>query len=449
MEIRSLYANRNAQSDFVKNAIERLSDDSENVYIAVAFFTEASVIERLVEKGCNVRLIVRLGFPTSPFALERLINKNPEVLIRYFTSHSFHPKLYLFGDHTALVGSANLTHRAIMSNQEIVVSLKSQEDSRVTELVSIFDGYWAEAKVLSDTSLKDYKQLYTQFAKFQTEAEALDQRILDKLGNLAPSNIDWAKKKGSKESIFLDDFRRTYQECVTAFRTVQRIYEKTGYRKVPENVVPLRLEIDSFVSYIRDKHAKKEAWNTEPLRTGKAQEEWIRSFIDGWRETSWPHYEVNIAQENYPRVQNVFGTEARIRSVDDDDLIAALSDLHSFHDRLQFFEGGLKTLCKTFLKKNDPTRVRNSFAHLLFGAGSIEERMAALLFNPAYKLDEFGRANVQELVGWCGIDDRPVINGRTTKILKYLGFKVIQLDPSTAVHEAATSVVNAQASVEE
>ncbi len=75
--------------------------------------------------------------------------------------------------------------------------------------------------------------------------------------------------------------------------------------------------------------------------------------------------------------------------------------------------------------------------------------MAALLFNPAYKLDEFGRAIVQELVGWCGIDDLPVINGRTTKILKFLGFKVQQLDPPKVVRETTVSPENGQASAEE
>ena len=95
----------------------------------------------------------------------------------------------------------------------------------------------------------------------------------------------------------------------------------------------------------------------------------------------------------------MFGSEERIRAVDDDGLVSALYDLHSFHDRQQFFEGGLKTLCKAFLKMNDPAHMRNNFAHLLFGAGNIEERMAALLFNPAYKINEFGRAIVQELVG--------------------------------------------------
>jgi hypothetical protein len=53
--------------------------------------------------------------------------------------------------------------------------------------------------------------------------------------------------------------------------------------------------------------------------------------------------------------------------------------------------------------------------------------VAALIFNPAYKLNEFGRPNVQELIGWINREELPVVNGRTTKVLRYFGFDVQQL----------------------
>src|SRR5436309_13003790 len=121
MSLLPLYANRSRHSDFVQNAIEQLSEDPCDVFIAVAFFTEADVVERLVAKNCRVDMVVRLGFPTSPKALQRVTN-NPKVNVRFFTGHAFHPKLYIFGDKAALVGSANLTSSAIRRNQEVVVS---------------------------------------------------------------------------------------------------------------------------------------------------------------------------------------------------------------------------------------------------------------------------------------------------------------------------------------
>ena len=77
-----LYTNQTALRDYVKNAILANSDVSD-IFIAVAFFTESNVVEELAASGCHIRLIVRLGFPTSPHALRKLIN-NTNIEIRFF-----------------------------------------------------------------------------------------------------------------------------------------------------------------------------------------------------------------------------------------------------------------------------------------------------------------------------------------------------------------------------
>ena len=64
------------------------------VKIAVAFFTDYKLIEKLLENGCSVDLIIRLNDGTSPDALSR-IYKKANVRICYYTSTHFHPKLYL------------------------------------------------------------------------------------------------------------------------------------------------------------------------------------------------------------------------------------------------------------------------------------------------------------------------------------------------------------------
>jgi hypothetical protein len=63
---------------------------------------------------------------------------------------------------------------------------------------------------------------------------------------------------------------------------------------------------------------------------------------------------------------------------------------------------------------------------LLYGNGTIEERKAGVIYGQQHKLNQFGRSGVQELVGWLK-EDLPVVNGRTTKVLRYLGFNVTQL----------------------
>jgi len=423
--MQGVFANRNEKRDFVINEVEERATSDCDVYIASAFFTDAAVVERLLEKGCRVFMVVRLGFPTSPFAIERVI-KHPNVQLRIYTGHSYHPKLYIFGDEVALVGSANLTRSALLTNQEVVVSIASS-DNRFVELMAIFEEYWDGADVPTDTQIATYKEFYKQFAKHEEAAATLSQRVLEKLGDTSPNNINWGKPKASKQSFFLSNFRRTYQECLSAFYVVRRAYEVSGYRKAREDDIPLRIEIDSFISYVRERVAAGDSWKAGPLRPQLEQERLIKGLIDEWSQVPWPYFEDKIVGTNYPRLKRVFGSRDAIMAANDSDLFDALATLHSFHDRLRFFDGGLATWKRQFPTFNDPKRVRETLAYLVHGAGDIVERMANAIYSPRYKLDEFGQANVQELVGWCNREELPIINGRTTKVLRYFGSKVRQL----------------------
>ncbi|MBK7519382.1 MAG: phospholipase D family protein [Gammaproteobacteria bacterium] len=420
-----LYANRNEYKDFVYNAIQRFAADGCNIYIAVAFFTEADVVEDLLSKGCRIRLVVRLGFPTRPNALQRLMGK-VGVEIRYFTGHAFHPKVYIFGNKAALVGSANLTRSAIRTNQEVVISIDSN-DPRLTELSSLFGDYWSEAKVLDQETLDKYKLIFQQFEKHQVVADKLGQDVLDKLGTSQPSNITRDKVKASRESLFLEDFRKTYQECVSAFNIVREVYLESGYRKVDSAVIPLRIEIDSFISFVREQKAGGESWINTPLRSAIEQRQVIAALIEEWRSIAWPHFEERIVGENYPRLLRTFKSESALMAASDDDLFDALSTLHSFYDRFRFYLGGLPTWKKTFLAANEPTRVRKTLAYLVFGKDKTENRMVNVIYDSHFKLNAFGQANVQELIGWVNREELPIINGRTTKVLRFFGSDVRQL----------------------
>lgn len=420
-----VFANRNGKKDFIVNEIEKHGVHDRDVYIAVAFFTESVVVKRLLEKGCRVQMVVRLGFPTSPRALDEVISL-PHLQLRVYTARSFHPKLYIFGDEVALVGSANLTRAAIWENQEVVVRVDA-EDDRFAELAAVFDEYWDGADVPTTDQLKLYRELYSKFEKLEGAADILARDAAEKLGNTAPANIQRGEKKRGKQSLFLSHFRKAYQEGVAAFEVVRKVYQSSGYRKADEADIPLRLEIDSFISFVREKVATGESWESTPLRTPSEREPLIQDLIERWRLTPWPHFEVTIVGENYPRLKRVFASRESIMAADDDDLFDGLATLHSFHDRYRFVDGGLPSWKKVFPTYNDAKRTRETLAYLVFGAGDAVERMANVIFDSRYKLEEFGKANVQELIGWCNREELPIINGRTTKVLRFFGSKLVQV----------------------
>jgi hypothetical protein len=420
-----VFANRNEKRDFVINELVNRSESGCDVFIASAFFTTAQVVEDLIAKGCNIMMVVRLGFPTHPDAIER-VYQHPKVQFRYFTSRSFHPKLYIFGDDAALVGSANLTHSALMTNQEVMVTIGSTDD-RFVELGYIFQEYFSEGEVLTPMELAKYRKFFEENARHEAATFAIGDKILVHFGDKAPSNITRGGANGSKKSLFISSFRRTYQEGVNAFNIVRDAYAACGYRKADPALVPLRIEIDSFISFVRQKIAVGDSWSAGPLRTSVEQAPFITELIEKWRVTSWPYFEDTVVGETYPRLKEVFGSRANIMAANDSDLFDALATLHSFHDRFRFFEGGLPTWKRDFATFNDPVRTRETLAYLVYGSGDIVERMANAIFDPQYKLREFGRANVQELIGWLSREDLPVINSRTTKMLRYFGSNVRQL----------------------
>ncbi|HLA04498.1 MAG TPA: phospholipase D family protein [Syntrophales bacterium] len=426
--IDGLYANRSSHGDFIKNAIDQYMVDKPNVFIAVAFFTENKVIKSILDGGSRIRLVVRLGFPTDPDALLDIVDRE-NMEIRYFTGPSFHPKLYIFGDNVLLIGSANLTNRAINSNQEVMVSIKS-DDERFDALLDLFNEYWQDAAVLTEDIVDNYRRIYfaEAYRGLSRDIENLNDKVQEKIGRVEGGNITREKIKKTQKVIFIDDYRKTYQECVSAFNVIRSVYESENYRKVPDDNIPLRIEIDSFISYVRDKHTHKESWRVEPLLSGDAQREKIRDVVRQWRTTPWPYFEDTIVSEKYPQLIKIFSDRSSIVNSTDADLTEALAVLHSFHDRRRFFPGGLSTLFKSFLESNNSKRIRESLVYLLYGNEDVIVRMANMIFNRDYKLNVFGRSNVQELIGWHNKEDLPVINGRTTKILRYFGFDVRQLN---------------------
>ncbi|HDS5351853.1 TPA: alcohol dehydrogenase, partial [Enterobacter asburiae] len=207
---------------------------------------------------------------------------------------------------------------------------------------------------------------------------------------------------------------------------IEEIYSSFA-RKVAEEQIPLRLEIDSFFSFVRDYHATQETWATQPIGWTDLQQSHLRTLIDEWLSTPWDHFEERIVPINYPLIYKVFNSPQSIEQSNIDEIVEALCVLHSFHDRLRFYKGGLYTLIEEFSTSNDIAQIKKTIIYLLYGKGDIIKRMSDCIYNEEYKLNAFGQSNVQELIGWINKENLPVINGRTTKVLRYFGFDIRQL----------------------
>lgn len=415
-----LYTNSNARRDFLRSAFDAQSTVAQNVLIAVAFLTDPDPILRLVAGGSRVKIIVRLGFPTQPSALQRLLGTEG-IQLRAVSKKSFHPKLYIFSKSGAIVGSSNMTQGALTSNQEVNV-LIPVSDPTFEELVAVFGEYWDQVPPLDESTIQRYKSLLDRYRSARKELEGMDASVED-LITAQIGNIDRGKRAGSKVDFFIDEYRSEYQGFLDAYRTVERVYRQAGQRKYSENVLPLRLEVDALLGWIRSRYTHDKSYLDEPLRAGDELDAKIRSTFGDWFTDDYRHVD-DVARRRYPLIKRTFGTPRALEQASYDEILDALSCETSFYDRLRYFAGGHAAHIAKFRSENSLERLRSTLAYLLFGEDDPILRMYRCLNDHELRLREFGRSAVQELLGWTNSEDIPICNSRTLRSLRWLGFDV-------------------------
>jgi hypothetical protein len=417
----TLYAN-SSESDTVRSAFYVYTRKPSSVLLACPFFSYDSLIDELLTRKCDIRLIVKLGASTSPESLRRL-ERRTGIQIRYFTSPEFHSKLYIFGQQVALVGSANLTQAGMQSNREICVAVPV-EDERFDDLIRLFQSYWESADVLTPERLTKYVGLCSGIAGATREHE-LEKGILAQFGEVKPSGGIKVGEKGiAREKLYLEDYRRTYQQFLDAYKEVEAFYASKNRRQLPEEIVPLRIEVDQFFSFTREKLGFGETYLDQPLRLGDERREFVSKTIDAWFSEKWPYLDEYIPA-NFALITRSLSSPQAIERATTDELYEALEVCHAFHDRYRFYKGGSGSKKEAFLEHNEEKRLKKVLTYLLFGKGNYIDRMGACIFDPEYSLWHFGRSSIQELLGWVNREGIPICNGRTVKALRYLGFDVV------------------------
>ncbi len=414
-----LYTNRSASKDFAYNAFVRYGRSCD-VLIASAFFSADDTIIDLLERGCRVQLVVRLGAGTSAEHLKKVLGR-PGVQVRYFTDQSFHPKLYIFGSACALVGSANLTRPGMTTNQEVVVALGS-DDPRFDELVRLFGAYWDEAKVLTEEILARFAEIIRR--NTAQPDHSVDSAVMDALGRHAFANIERGLAKPRRREEFLDAYRRRYQSFRDAYDVVYRVYSSVN-KRITAPTFPLRIEIDQWFSFIREVHALGDSYHSAPLLTGPEQETKIHGLVEEFIARGWEWLTKTVVPQSYPRITSALGNASAIATATEDQLYQALLCVHAFDYRFHFFNGGHPTMRLRFIEDNGVARIKLTLTHLLHGEPSDHVvRIADCIFDARYQLHHFGEMCVQETYGWVNNEDVPICNGRTLKSLRWLGFNV-------------------------
>lgn len=413
-----LYTNSNSRHDFLRGAFDAFAARPQTVLIAVAFLTDPEPILKLAAAGSRVKLVVRLGFPTRPAALRRLMEVD-EIQLRAISSATFHPKLYIFSLDGAIVGSSNMTQAALSSNQEVNVLIPTA-DPCFADLTATFDNYWRQVHPLDEATIRAYERVLDDFKAVRKSLEGMDTRSENLLAARI-DNVDRGRRMLSRSDFFVEEYRAQYQGFLAAFKNVHRVYREAGRRKYSEETVPLRLEVDAFLGWVRSRYTVGDSYLEAPLRVGGDLERAILSALQDWFTEDYRHMD-DVALRRYPLLKRTLGSRESIASASYDEILEALSCETSFFDRFRFYRGGHMTHVAAFREANELPRVRELLTYLLFGTDEAVVRMYRLIHDPEFRLREFGRSAVQELLGWINSEEIPICNSRTLKSLRWLGF---------------------------
>lgn len=406
-----LFTNDNERRDFLGNTLLELGHNT-NVFIATAFFSKDTLISEFAKRGCKVYLIVRLGFPTQPVALKTLLRDYSEsVYIRYYFSTTFHPKLYLFGEKIAFVGSSNLTDSGIFSNQELNISI-DQDNPVFEELQQTFTEYWQHARVLTQDDLDAYTDLYFKQKKANDEFE---NELSNKITEHAFPNIkrygNGSKTTNDFEQVYLKD----YQMFLGEFKRLREIYIGYGERKVEEHLLPLRIEIDQFLNWIYENRLHEVPGKAD---VNNRVSEQMKEFFNA--DLAYLYDEI---PERYRTLRSAFRSESMLKSLGDNDLMDALMNVYAFSGRARYNKGEVAHK-RNFLDINTSDKIKKSLSYLVFGKEAPSKKIIQCIYHPDYKLKEFGNSCVKELYGWVNNEAYPICNKRVLDSMKWLGFNV-------------------------
>jgi len=399
------------KNDRMKKLVVDQSKTGTEIYIASAFFSEYDILKQMNDNDCHVLMIIRLNFGTNPTAIRKaLLLEN--VSIRFYTSNSFHPKFYIFGNRIAYVGSSNFTLSGLMMNQEVNVEIDGEE-SAFDELNEAFFDYWDSAQPLETKHVNEFEAIVKHLSKPDPSHE-----IYTRIGKYEYNNVGLQEPKGTGRNSFIDGFKRQYQLYLKKFGILSELFDDIGLRKFP--ALPLRIEVDSFLSWVRGVHAKGESYRGVETRTREQISEILSKLVKDFYESTNNFLNTETVPR-YLAVSNNFSSPEIIKKLSLKDLVETLRNVYAFHDRLRYFPGGWKTLIDEFVKRNSEKQIKSSIIYLLFGQDDYHERIYECIHGK-YQLFEFGANSVTEMFGLVNKNDIPILNGRTRKSMEWLGF---------------------------
>lgn len=170
----------NSEEGNLLNELKRSLSECERFYFSVAFINFSGLqllldsLKELEERGVHGKILTStyLNF-TEPKALERIKEfKSIDLKIFIATKEiGFHTKAYIFenrDEYKIIIGSSNITQRALKSNVEWNVRVISKKDnSFVKEVLEEYLSLWDDTSIVTEEFLDNYSSFINEIKKVE------------------------------------------------------------------------------------------------------------------------------------------------------------------------------------------------------------------------------------------------------------------------------------------
>ncbi|QGU94451.1 DUF3427 domain-containing protein [Clostridium bovifaecis] len=172
----------NSEQGNLLNELKKCLSECEKFYFSVAFINFSGLqllldtFKELEQKGAEGRIITStyLNF-TEPKALERIkdfSNIDLKVFIANKENGGFHTKAYIFEnkeDYKIIIGSSNITQRALKSNVEWNVRVVSKKEDRFLNDVLIeYKKLWDSTEIVNEKFINKYNNFIKEIKKIDS-----------------------------------------------------------------------------------------------------------------------------------------------------------------------------------------------------------------------------------------------------------------------------------------
>ena len=199
----------------VLTSIESELRNCDEFYFSVAFITGSGVVslintlKELEERGVRGKIITsQYQNFTQPGALRRLL-KFKNIQLKIVTDEDFHAKGYIFrhkDSYSFIIGSSNLTQKALAENKEWNLKLSSLENGSVMQnIFKEFERTFENATEVTEAWIEEYEKIYTQVKTIEKQTPVVSLKTINpnKMQYEALRQLEALRKEGKKKALLI------------------------------------------------------------------------------------------------------------------------------------------------------------------------------------------------------------------------------------------------------